>query len=73
MEGEIACDYSATFQSVIGTGVLSLVEERSEKVKGLNVIMNQVSSKEEWDYSEKMLDSVAVFKLVVEKMSCKAK
>ena len=73
LEGEIACDYSATFQSVIGTGVLSLVEERSEKVKGLNVIMNQVSSKEEWDYSEKMLDSVAVFKLVVEKMSCKAK
>ena len=73
LEGEAACDFSATFQSLIGTGNLSLVEDYAEKTMGLNAIMKQTTSKAEWDYSDEMLDAVAVFKLVVDKLSCKAK
>ena len=73
LTGEIACDFSATFQSVIGTGTLSVVENTEEKIKGLNAIMQQTTSKEEWDYSKEMLEAVAVFRLDVDKMSCKAK
>ncbi len=73
LEGEMACDFSATFQSVIGTGILSIVEDAEEKVKGLNAIMKQTTSKAEWDYSNEMLEAVAVFRLDVDKMSCKAK
>ena len=73
LESEIACDFSATFQSVIGTGKLHLVDDREEKRKGLNAIMRQVASKAEWDYSEEMLETVAVFRLDVDKISCKAK
>ena len=32
VEGEEACDFSATFQSVVGTGDLSLVDDSKEKV-----------------------------------------
>jgi len=71
--GEIACDYSAAFQSVVGIGTLSLVEDTKEKIKGLNAIMKQTTSKSEWTYSDEMLEAVAVFRLDVEKMSCKAK
>ncbi|MBR4085574.1 MAG: pyridoxamine 5'-phosphate oxidase family protein [Lachnospiraceae bacterium] len=71
--GEMACDFSATFQSVIGTGILSIVKNIEEKIKGLNAIMKQTTSKEQWDYSEEMLDAVAIFRLDVDKMSCKAK
>lgn len=73
LEGAEACDYSATFQSVIGMGKLSLVEDNAEKISGLNAIMKQTTSKAEWDYSDEMLDAVAVFRLDVEKLSCKAK
>lgn len=73
LEGEEACDFSATFQSVIGTGKLSLVEDNDEKITGLNTIMKQTTSKSEWNYSKEMLDAVAVFRLDVEKLSCKAK
>lgn len=73
LESEAACGFSATFQSVIGTGNLSLVEDNTEKIIGLNTIMKQTTSKSEWNYSDKMLDAVAVFKLVVDKLSCKAK
>lgn len=73
LESEMACDFSATFQSVIGTGKLSLIEDNIEKVKGLNSIMKQTTSKDEWHYSDEMLETVAVFRLVVDKLSCKAK
>ena len=61
LESEAACDFSATFQSVIGTGNLSLVEDNTEKIIGLNTIMKQTTSKSEWNYSDEMLDAVAVF------------
>ena len=73
LEADVACDYSAKFQSVIGTGRLSIVEDYEEKIKGLNVLMNHISGKTEWSYSKEMVDAVAVFRLEVEKLSCKAK
>ena len=73
LEAEIACDFSAKFQSVVGTGTLSLVEEKEEKIIGLNCLMKQTTNITEWEYSDAMLNGVAVFRLDVEKMSCKAK
>ena len=73
LESENACDNTAFFQSIIGTGRLFLVENNEEKIVGLNSIMKQTTSKENWNYSDEMIDAVAVFKLVVEKISCKAK
>lgn len=35
--------------------------------------MNRISGKTEWNYSKEMVDAVAVFRLEVEKLSCKAK
>lgn len=73
LESEKACDFSAAFQSVVGTGILSLVEDKAEKVLGLNAIMKQATTREEWHYSNEMLNTVAVFRLDVDKLSCKAK
>ncbi len=73
LEGEVACEFSATFQSVVGTGKLHLIEDDDEKRKGLNAIMKQTTQKAEWSYSDEMVKAVAVFRLDVEKMSCKAK
>ncbi|MGN0617872.1 MAG: pyridoxamine 5'-phosphate oxidase family protein [Ruminiclostridium sp.] len=73
IEGETACRYSASFQSVIGTGRLSLVENKDERIAGLNAIMKQAARKESWTYDEKSLEATAVFRLSVEKLSCKAK
>ena len=73
IEGQEACDCSATFQSVIGTGILSLVDDNADKIKGLNAIMKQTTSKNDWHYSNEMLEAVAIFRLDVDKLSCKAK
>ncbi len=68
---DIACGCSAGFQSVIGSGVVSIVSELAEKKHGLSLLMEHNTGKREWSFDEKMLGAVAVFKLVVTKMSCK--
>lgn len=70
-EADIACGYSASFQSIIGNGVMSIVSELEEKKKGLSLLMEHNAGKREWDFDEKKLNAVAVFKLVVTKLSCK--
>ena len=71
VDGELACDYTARFQSVIGNGILSLVENLDEKVFALNSIMKQTTQNSEWTYSKEMLNAVAIFRLDVENFSCK--
>lgn len=58
---------------MIGTGRLQLVDDIEEKKIGLNTLMKQTTQHSEWNYNGKMLEAVAVFKLDVHKISCKAK
>ena len=70
-EADIACGYSARFQSVIGNGVMEIVTNMEEKKEGLRLLMEHNTGKREWEFDEKMLNAVTVFKLEVTKMSCK--
>ena len=70
-EADTACGYSARFQSVIGTGIVSIVSEIDEKKLGLSLLMEHNAGKQSWSFDEKMMNAVAVFKLEVTKLSCK--
>lgn len=73
LENETACGFSAAFQSIIGTGKLRLLNTEDEKKAGLNAIMRQATQQTEWEYDDKTLEAVAVFRLDVQKFSCKMK
>ncbi len=70
---EDACDYSAKFQSVIGTGKLSLIEDRDEKKYALDCFMKHQTGRSGWNFDEKELKTTAVFSIRVNKMTCKIK
>lgn len=70
-EADLACGYSARFQSIIGNGVVSIVSEIEEKKLGLSLLMEHNTGKKNWNFDEKMVHAAAVFKLEVTKMSCK--
>lgn len=70
-EADQACGHSARFQSIIGNGVVSIVSETDEKKLGLSLIMEHNTGKQNWNFDEKMVNAVTVFKLEVAKMSCK--
>lgn len=70
-EGETACQYSARFQSIIGTGRVSFIEDMAEKESALQAIMLHNSGRDDWDFSDSMINSICAFKLEVEEISCK--
>ncbi len=70
-EADLACGYSARFQSIIGNGVIRIVSEIKEKKLGLSLIMEHNTGKQNWNFDEKMVDAATVFKLEVTKMRCK--
>lgn len=70
-EADQPCGYSARFQSIIGTGDVLFLTDNEDKKHALSQIMLHNTGKTEWDFPEKMLNAVAVFKLVVKEFSCK--
>lgn len=70
-EADQPCGYSARFQSIIGNGVIRLVEDPEEKKAGLREIMRHSTGRADWEFPEKMVNATAVLKLTVETLSCK--
>lgn len=69
-QGEIPCKYSCKYASLIGNGRAVPVEDPQEKALGLSVIMRHQSGKE-FCITEKMTETVAVFRIDVEEMTGK--
>ena len=68
---DIACGHSALYQSIIGNGIIGVVEDTSQKQHGLRLIMEHETGKSDWNFNEKMLGAVTVFRLTVTALSCK--
>ena len=66
-----ACSHSAAFQSVIGGGKVSFIEDPEEKKKALCSIMAHNTGRSEWEFPEATLKATCVYKLEVEELSCK--
>lgn len=69
---DIACKHSAYYKSVMGTGIVQLVEDSEAKKHALNLIMEHTAGKGGWDFPVAMLSHVAVWRLAVTSISCKA-
>lgn len=68
---DIPCNYSAAFQSIIGTGKLQIVDDIIEKENGLLAIMEHLTGKKDWSFSSNSITQVCVMKLEVKSFSCK--
>ena len=67
----LACEYTSRFQSIIGNGTVSIVTDLEEKKYGLSLLMKRNAGEHEWNFDDKTVSAVAVFKLEVKKISCK--
>lgn len=66
-----ACAHSAYFQSVIGEGKISVVEDTEEKKKGLRMVMEHETGNGDWEFQDKMVQAVCVWKLTVSEITGK--
>ena len=69
--GEIACGYSFLYQSIIGYGTVTFLEDPSEKEKALNCIMKHYSGKDTWEFDKAMIENTCAVKIAVSEWSCK--
>lgn len=66
-----ACQWSTTYQSVIGSGRAFMIEDFDRKKQALDVIMRHYAAGTSFDYQKKSVDEVAIIEIVVEQMSGK--
>ncbi len=66
-----ACSYTASFESIIGTGEISIIKNDEEKDFALQTFMHHNTKKINWHFNKTILDSVCMFKVKIKKMTCK--
>lgn len=71
VEADTACDHTYLFQSIIGKGRLSVVEDEAEKNDALQELMFHQTGKRGWTFNETDFRHVGVLKLDVTEWSCK--
>ena len=65
IKADKACEYTMEYESVIGNGEIHACVEKSEKIKALKLLMSRYAKGKEFDFPDRMVDSVTVFKLEV--------
>ncbi len=68
---EKACNWSMSFQSIIGEGKVRFLDDETDKINALNIIMAHYSDEGEWDFNKKMMEKTFVFKVEIDKISVK--
>jgi nitroimidazol reductase NimA-like FMN-containing flavoprotein (pyridoxamine 5'-phosphate oxidase superfamily) len=64
------CNWSFSFQSVIGFGKAEELVSPEDKIEGINRIMEQYSDKK-WDFSQIPLDGLRIWKIKIENITGK--
>jgi len=68
---EKACDWTVRYYSVIGVGTASIVEDREEKARGLDIIMEHYSHIQHHDYPEAILNKLAIIRIDITSLTGK--
>jgi uncharacterized protein len=65
------CDFTITYRSVIGFGRACLVEDRDEKIRALNIIMEHYTNRENYTFPDSIVAVTAVIEIRIERMTGK--
>ncbi len=68
---DVACDHTYYYASLIGNGSIEFVKDLEEKRHGLSVVMQNMTGKYDWEFSEKWLNAVNILRLEVEDYAVK--
>lgn len=67
---ELACNWTFSYESVVGTGRIEELTQKSDKIAGLNRIMLQYSGKE-WEFDESVLARTRIWRLPIDSLTGK--
>lgn len=71
--GELACQWGFTFRSVLGSGLVRVVELSGDKVAALNTLMRKHAGRDDFPYDEGILDKTLVLAIDVDRATARLK
>ncbi len=71
IKSDISCNWSASYFSIVGYGIVEFIDDPAGKKDALNVIMEKYSKKKDWEFSGKVVDKTTIFRISIEELSCK--
>lgn len=63
LTGELACQYSMNYQSIIGSGQIETISDPDQRLAGLNALMRQYSGRADWSFDPKALAKTTILRL----------
>lgn len=70
-EGKVACQYGMTYECLMGTGNVYIVEDPDEKIHGLHTLMKTQTGKEGFVFDERLASIVTVMRIDVDEITAK--
>lgn len=67
---EKPCDHTCRYESIIGSGEITFLEDDEEKKVGLAAVMGQLSDRD-FEFPEEMVRATAVFRIKVNNLTVK--
>jgi hypothetical protein len=71
--GELACQWGFKFRSVLGSGLVRVVEPCGDKVAALNTLMRKHAGRDDFPYDEGILDKTLVLAIDVDRATARLK
>jgi nitroimidazol reductase NimA-like FMN-containing flavoprotein (pyridoxamine 5'-phosphate oxidase superfamily) len=71
IRAERVCGWGTRYESVIGTGLASIVEDDGEKLTALRELMRKYSGTSEWDFSPVSIERLAVIRVDIDDLTGK--
>lgn len=71
MTGKAACDWTTKYRSIIGYGHISIINEKSEKMKGLDIIMSKYGGPIKNTYTDKSLENMVLLIIEIDTLTGK--
>jgi len=63
IEAEDACDFAMEYESVVGSGRISLITDKAGKINALKQLMKKYAANREFTFPDSAVGAVTVFKL----------
>ena len=70
-EGRLACQYGMVYESIMGFGQITIVDEPVEKMQALTALMKTQTGKDDFQFDERMVSIVTVFRIDVKELTAK--
>ncbi|MDO4490879.1 MAG: pyridoxamine 5'-phosphate oxidase family protein [Lachnospiraceae bacterium] len=69
-EGRLPCQYGTVYESIMGRGMIEILEDPEEKIHAMTVLMKTQSGKD-FTFNEKLVSIVSVMRIRVSEYSAK--